>query len=325
MKLHENKELFIQAVRVTAQQKGLLNIYVEKDYWVTLVLHTIFHGSQNKDAIFKGGTSLSKCYNLIDRFSEDIDLVLLRSSDENPNQLKRKLKRITQLVSEAIPEIEIEGITHKTGMLRKTAHDYQKAFNGDFGQVRDNIIIEATWLGYFEPFTTRKVSSFIYEMMKGNGQLELAREYGLLPFEVRVLEVKRTLCEKIMSLVRFSYTEQPIDDLKNKIRHIYDINQLLKDEELENFFESSSFDEMLIAVAKDDVLSFKNNNDWLKYHPKEAIIFSNIEEVWKEIRSAYFGAFKELVYGVLPPEKEVFTSLLMVKKRIENIGWAIEI
>lgn len=208
MRLHENTELFRQAVRTTSEQKGLLDIYIEKDYWVTLALHTIFHHEIGREAVFKGGTALSKCYGLIDRFSEDIDLIALRKEGESNNQLKNKIKQISEVVAKVIPEIEVEGVTHKMGMNRKTAHAYNKVFDGKFGQVRDIIIIESTWLGHFEPFIQKTISCYIYEMIVATGQEKLAEEYGLLPFAVLVLDVKRTLCEKIMSLVRFSYTDQ---------------------------------------------------------------------------------------------------------------------
>ena len=69
MKLHENKQLFRQAVQFTSQQMNIPEIYVEKDYWVTFALHTIFNDEIGKHTIFKGGTALSKCFNLIERFS----------------------------------------------------------------------------------------------------------------------------------------------------------------------------------------------------------------------------------------------------------------
>jgi predicted nucleotidyltransferase component of viral defense system len=75
MKLHENKILFRQAIQSTADQLKLPPIYVEKDYWVTLALFKIFKNEIGEEIVFKGGTSLSKCYHLIDRFSEDIDLL----------------------------------------------------------------------------------------------------------------------------------------------------------------------------------------------------------------------------------------------------------
>ena len=325
MKLHKNKKLFKEAVRATAEQKGILEIYVEKDYWVTYVLHAIYNNEIGKETIFKGGTSLSKCFGLIDRFSEDIDLVVKRAESETDNQLKRKIKKVTTTVSEVLLEVEVPGITHKVGMSRKTAHKYSKEFSGDYRQIRDVIIVEATWLGYFEPYTKKEVSSYIYEMMLNTGQNKLAEENEILPFEVQVLEPKRTLCEKIMSLVRFSYTENPIEDLKNKVRHTYDLYQLLNHKELSSFFESSEFDNMLLKVANDDVKSFKNNNEWLQHHPNKAKIFTEIETVWKELEPVFSGEFQHLVFGNLPSEKEIFDSLKSIKKRLESINWIINI
>ena len=139
MKLHENKELFQDAITATSQQKGIPEIYIEKDYWVTLALHAIFNNEIGKETVFKGGTALSKCNQLIDRFSEDIDLVVLRKDGETNIQLKSKIKKVLICVSKVIPEIAIDGINHKMGMIRKTAHSFEKRFNGDFGQVRDTI------------------------------------------------------------------------------------------------------------------------------------------------------------------------------------------
>ena len=69
----ERNELF----RATADKKGVTEALIEKDFWVCLLLKTIFENSELKELlIFKGGTSLSKCYNLINRFSEDVDLIL---------------------------------------------------------------------------------------------------------------------------------------------------------------------------------------------------------------------------------------------------------
>ena len=79
--------------------------------------------------------------------------------------------------------------------------------------------------------------SLIAQMMTKTDQEMMIEEYGLLPFNVRVLEPSRTICEKIMSLVRFSYTEDPISDLKKKIRHAYDLHQLLSDKKLLEFVE----------------------------------------------------------------------------------------
>lgn len=145
MKLHENRELFQDAILAASQRFKLKEIYIEKDYWVTVALYEIFHSDMADQSVFKGGTSLSKCYKIIDRFSEDIDIVVLRNKGENDNQLKKKIRNLSRIVGKVMPEIAIEDVTNKKGNIRKTVHQYLKLFEGDFGQIREYVILEASW------------------------------------------------------------------------------------------------------------------------------------------------------------------------------------
>lgn len=324
MKLHENIQLYSDAIRFTAQQMNLKPEYVEKDYWVTKALFTIFTNEIGKDTIFKGGTALSKCYKMIDRFSEDIDLVVLRRDGETDSKLKSKLKAVSTVAETVLPEVPVEGITHKRGMNRKTAHSYNKQFKGEYGQVRDVIILESTWLGYYEPYTTKSISSFVGQMMTEHNQTDLAEQHEMRPFDLLTLEPIRTICEKIMSLVRFSYSENPMEDLKKKIRHTYDLHQLLAQQEFLDFLHSQDFDNMILKVAADDVASFRNNNQWLAFHPNESIIFKDLENSWRELQTAYTGDFKDLVYGRLPNEEAILTTLKLIKARLDSVTWNIQ-
>lgn len=326
MNLHKDPKLFKQAIQFTSDQMQILPIYVEKDYWVTFALFQILQAPIGEDVIFKGGTALSKCYKLIERFSEDIDLVVLRRENETDSKLKTKLKDISNAVIKDLPEIDIEGITRKMGMNRKTAHSYNKLFTGEYGQVRDIIILESSWLGYYEPYNKQIINSFIGEILDKNGQTKNIQNYGLQPFEMNVLEPSRTICEKIMSLVRFSYTETPIQDLKNKIRHTYDIHQLIEQKEFKDFLDSEDFIDMLLKVANDDVNSFRNNNDWLNNHPNDSLFFKNLDNIWKnELQEVYKNEFKNLVYGELPNENKILKSLQYIKERMTNIKWDIDV
>jgi len=326
MNLHNDQKIFRQAIQYTSDQMQILPIYVEKDYWVTFALYRIVNAPIGKDTIFKGGTALSKCYKIIERFSEDIDLVALRNVGETDSKLKSKLKKISNSIIDVLPEVDIEGITRKMGMNRKTAHSYKKLFSGNYGQVRDILILESSWLGYYEPFSKKSIISFVGETLEKNKQSEMVQKYGLQSFEMNVLEPSRTICEKIMSLVRFSYTESPIQDLKKKIRHAYDIYKLLQQREFKDFVESEEFTIMLIKVANDDVASFKNNNIWLKNHPNESLFFNEIEELWNnELMEVYTADFKNLVYGELPEENKVLESLKYLKCRMTKITWDIKV
>lgn len=325
MKLHLNKELFKDAVIITANKLNIPPEFVEKDYWVTFSLYHIFNNEIGRDTIFKGGTALSKCYNLIDRFSEDIDLVVIRREGESDSKLKSKIKSISNLVALILPEENVEGITQKMGMNRKTAHSYERIFEENYNQVRSIIVLESTWLGYHEPYSKKHIVSFVGNMMIENNQTEIARENGLLPFELLALDPTRTICEKIMSLVRFSYGKNPLTDLKNKVRHTYDLHQLLKQPSYADFLQSSEFNEMLLKVANDDIGSFKNNNQWLVNHPGDSLMFKDVEAIWKELATAYTSDFKALVYKDFPNETEVLASLFIIQERLKTIEWTIVI
>ena len=128
-----------------------------------------------------------------------------------------------------------------------------------------------------------------------------------------------------MRLVRFSYGENPIEDLQQKIRHTYDLHQLLQQAEFNSFFQSPAFDEMLLKVAQDDVKSFRNNNRWLAHHPRESLLFCEPDVVWTDLSEVYQGEFKNLVYGKLPAAEAVLNTLKMISERLTTIKWAIEI
>lgn len=325
MNLHKEKKLFRDAVRATSEFKEIREVYIEKDYWVTYALKIIFAHPIGKDTIFKGGTALSKCFNIIERFSEDIDLVVVRREGESDAKLSKKIRDISKAVESELPEVEIKGITRKRGMNRKTAHTYSKEFDGKYGQVRDTIIVEASWLGSSEPNTPYQLSTYIYEMMKANNQTGMAKELDLLPFDVKVLAVQRTLCEKIMSLVRFSHTNDPMTDLHSKIRHMYDLHLMLKDDKVRAFFESTEFDSLLKKVAYDDIASYKSGHEWIALHPAEAMIFGNADTVWKSLQKSYKQEFSYLVYGKFPDQKLILDTLLKIKARLFNITWDFKI
>lgn len=128
-----------------------------------------------------------------------------------------------------------------------------------------------------------------------------------------------------MSLVRFSYGENPINDLRQKIRHIYDLHQLLQHKEFNDFFSSSSFDEMLLKVAADDIISFRNNNQWLIHHPNDSLMFSKPDETWSELRQVYQSDFKNLVYGTFPDEALILMTLKKITERLASVEWAVKL
>ncbi len=101
MKLHEDNEVFSELVAVAAETIGLPQVYVEKDYWVTKALKYLSESAHVGEVVFKGGTSLSKAYRLIDRFSEDIDLAVL-AGDKGDAARKKLIKGVEGVVTQGL-------------------------------------------------------------------------------------------------------------------------------------------------------------------------------------------------------------------------------
>lgn len=111
--------------------------------------------------------------------------------------------------------------------------------------------------------------------------------------------------------------------MADKVRHTYDLHQLLKLEPIQDFLVSADFQVMLNQVGNDDDKAIPNDKDWLSHHPKEALIFNNLNEVWSKIKTTYNGTFKELLTGELPEDDLVLDSLKNIKKRVEKIKWEL--
>ena len=185
-------------------------------------------------------------------------------------------------------------------------------------------------LGKDELTNKTKVKSKTYSNIKPEATSQAIYDVataleGLQEFPVNVLKLERTFCEKIMSLVRFSYSEDYIADLKSKIRHTYDLHQMLQQKEILDFFESEDFEKMLNKVGQDDVASYKNDNEWLKFHPKDSRFFAKLDEIWEQLEQTYKTDFRNLVYGELPDSGKVKLSLERLKYRIEQIVWSVEV
>jgi Nucleotidyl transferase AbiEii toxin, Type IV TA system len=328
MNLHLDKDNFEGAIIATAEHFKIPEIFIEKDYWVTYALHLLFRSEVKDLIVFKGGTSLSKCYKVIERFSEDIDLVISKNDCVSGNALRERLKDVTKVIDKSILEpVPNDPNNNKKGSLRKIVYSYPKVgVKGVFGEVRETIVLEVSHLGNFQPNTIKPICTLIADYIKTTPNIELISQFGLEDFEVKTLAIERTFCEKIISLIRFSYTENPLDDLSKKVRHTYDLHQLLRQPEIQNFVDTSAFDIMLIQVGKDDDKAIPNNKNWLYNHPKEALIFSKTSIVWNTLKKVYGSSkFKELIIGKkFLEENDIFETLVFISKRIEKIEWEIK-
>lgn len=109
MKLHEHKEEFEELIAIVANHIGIPADAVRRDYYIVMLLKNLQDSEYADMCVFKGGTSLSKCYpGSINRFSEDIDLTFIPVSDLNNKKYSKALKRVEDTMIQGFQMEKIE-------------------------------------------------------------------------------------------------------------------------------------------------------------------------------------------------------------------------
>lgn len=112
----------------------------------------------------------------------------------------------------------------------------------------------------------------------------------------------------------FNDSIQATADVKN-IREIY----IEKD-----YWVTLALHIIFHSEYKDDVMSYRSGTDWLSEHPKTALIYSEPENTWEQLRGTYNSTFKDLVFGILPSEADMITTLKRIFQRLYKISWQLE-
>ena len=193
MKLHKDKELFFTLVTLAAKSLRITPAFVEKDYWITLILYNLANSCYSSDVVFKGGTSLSKGYRLIKRVSEDIDIAIIKE-ELSGNALKTKIRNIEKEVTTGFTETVIPNITSKGSMFRKSIFEYPTLMSGiPVGNTAKRIIVEINSFANPYPYIRQEIMSFITEFLLATNQQKTIEEYELQDFTLNVLYFDRPL------------------------------------------------------------------------------------------------------------------------------------
>jgi hypothetical protein len=316
VKLHEDNEVFAELVAVTAETIGLPQVYVEKDYWVTKALKYLSESPYIDEVVFKGGTSLSKAYRLIDRFSEDIDLAVL-AGNKGDAARKRLIKGVEGAITQGLTYLKEDVRESKGSKYRKTVYQYPRSIDGgDFGQASSELLVEVNAFTNPEPFESRELQTLIAEMLTEKGETDLIAQYTLEGFSVNVLSVRRTLVEKMLGVIKDSYNKDPVAKLSDRIRHLYDICLILKQNEYREFVTSKDFKPLCELCIEDEKAGFFEYSDCFEHPLGNAPIFSQFKNWRSSIGVIYLGTFSNLVYGDLPTMGDIEEVLDFLKENL---------
>ncbi len=289
MQLHLNNLEFEELIELTSQKITIPSSAVRKDYFITMILEKLSDSDFLEMVVFKGGTSLSKCYpKSIERFSEDIDLTYIPEEGLTNKQIGKKLKNIEKIL---IGEGKSEIINEERNDRNKSCYVW---FNDNYKE-DEKIKLEIGSSVRPHPFGKKRLKSYIQEFLESIGEFDSVKEYNLKDIEVNVLNIERTFIDKILSVKRHAICET----LHGKVRHIYDVVQLYKMDEIKKFLEDKENLKVIIKLTKETDTSYLEKRDIPKdYNPLGNYGF----DIWKnkfndEIKANYESLHKTLLYS----------------------------
>lgn len=318
----------LQLLDITSGNTGLPRLAIEKDWWVTMVLKALSMTQFAHLMSFKGGTSLSKGWHLIDRFSEDIDIALKReerfSINGTSNTQLAKVRRtarhyiVRKLPLELHSALSSLGITNftiepeisrtKEGIsteLRADTHpsvifvNYDSVVPETSKYVQPRVKIEISCLSMDEPVKELLLNSFISASVPGTEEVEV---------KFKTVIPTRTFLEKIFLLHEEFQKERPRSYRMS--RHLYDLEKIM-----DNDFglKALSDGQLYMDIVKHRSIYNKLPHvDYDSHHPQR-INFLPPASVIKEWESDYNKMKENFIYDI---HKMSFDKLM---KRITEL------
>ncbi len=320
----ERSELF----ELTAERRGMGSVaVVEKDFWVCWTLKRLFeHPELSKLLIFKGGTSLSKVFGLIERFSEDIDLILdwRVVTDEDPLAARSNTKQdrlnkemnakaceyiggpLKKMLQETLGDycsIEINTKERDLGHIVWIKYPNPSAAGNLLPYIQLEIGPLASWL----PYSEHKVRSYAAE--------EFPDQFEYPDFLVRAIDAHRTFWEKATILHHEANRPDDSPVPERYSRHYYDLYMMSGTD-----VKTSALNDLSLLQ---DVVAFKKKfypRGWANYDQAKPDTFKLIppERVLKAMREDY-DAMKEMIFGHIPLFDEIITGLSELEVEINAL------
>lgn len=296
----------------TADREGINQVAVEKDWWVTAVLKALFQTSCADYLLFKGGTSLSKGWNLIQRFSEDIDLAIdhsffgINKTNKNQREILRKKSRkyihesLSEELGKQLDAMHITGYSIENITTIETEDgerpidsdkdptvillNYKSILDNKIDYIPSRVKIEISCLSMAEPSDIKEIASLIYSHYPNEDNETTTAIKTVLP--------SRTFLEKAF-LLNEEFQKKTPRHLRMS-RHLYDLEKLM----------DTSYGKIALADGKlyEEVVKHRfvyyaeKRIDYQKHHPS-TISFLPPKELLKEWNADYNEMQKSFIYG----------------------------
>ncbi len=310
-----------------AEREGLPSAAVEKDWWVTLVLKAIFNLELAGHIVFKGGTSLSKGWKLIDRFSEDIDLAIDRSffnysGELSKGQVRALRRKSCKFISNDFydnlrNEIKDMGVSEFDLKVQSfdasdtdpvTIELYYQSLTEPSAYLVPRVLIELGSRALIEPYELRPIQSIISESLPQAGFVDQ-------PKDIPIVLPKRTFLEKAF-LLHEEY-QRPMNkrDFNRKSRHLYDLEKLMDTEHGIEALKDSDLYKSIVDHRK--LFSKLSMVDYATHSPDSANFIPSGESL-KLLEEDYKTMKESMIYGSSLNFPDLIERLEELKERFRK-------
>ena len=313
----------------TGRRMGLPAVAVEKDWWMVHTLSIIFSMTCGTSLIFKGGTSLSKGWNLIQRFSEDIDLVLDRAylgfdGELSKGDIRRLRKASYEFITETFTK-ELNALFTKAGFMNihiknreVTNHDqdpliieiyYPKLTETDT-YLKPGLLVEVGSRSLTEPFTLRTFGTIVSENYT-------EQPFADSPITVPIVNPERTFLEKIFLLHEEFQRPQEKMRVDRLTRHLYDIEKLMQTPYAQIALNDVHLYQTIVAHRSH--FTPITGVDYAN-HSLDKIRFIPPAELLQQWENDYKQMQENMIYGESLPFAALIAKLTLLQKQINGMN-----
>ena len=318
-----------QIFNQTGVREGLPARAIEKDWWVTLVLRVVFSLPCAEFLVFKGGTSLSKSWNLIERFSEDIDLAIDREYLGFEGELSKtqvnKLRKVScnficndllQMMQEKFDDLEVPEVELKIQDFVNSDTDpmvvelHTKLVTESLPYLLPQVLIEIGARSLKEPFENRKINSFV---SKNFSDKDFADSFITIP----TVLPKRTFLEKAF-LLHEEFQKQVEQTRVDRLsRHLYDLEKLMDTEHCKEAL--NDFELYQSIVNHRQKFNTVRRLDYSNHQPAQ-INFIPPNDIIKKWEKDYLKMQENMIYGESLKFDALIERLEELKLRFRSIN-----
>ncbi|MDR2511052.1 MAG: nucleotidyl transferase AbiEii/AbiGii toxin family protein [Bacteroidales bacterium] len=326
-----SKKERLELYQAAHDNSGLSKIIIEKDWWVTAVLRALFSLPYSKHLSFKGGTSLSKCYHLIERFSEDIDIAVHREKPDftkTNTRIRNDLRRAAckfvreELQFDLAKQLETNGINPsdflvKVNITPVTTTDpeiIEVEYNSLFTEedyIKRKVIIEVSGRSMREPLQPVSLQSMIDEQFPNEDFTEKS-------FEVQTVIPQRTFIEKICLLHEEFAKPQELTRTERMSRHLYDLVQIMDTPVAEKALADKELYSSIVKHRRIFIGLSEFDYDTLAPQTINIIPPEIVIDRWKEDYETMQGT---MIYGNSLPFNKLIDKIKQLNERINRIVW----